>query len=135
MAAIHGAHKRDPINDEWWFFAEPNVNNKLLAQCYHDLALKHFISFRGIFKMVVAVLQDLRDELEVMGAEGEIDAQLLKFKLPAKEALAIWCRAREGLLRLAELYPEKREKIEAMVAEQQDVLLAMLERYERKGSD
>jgi len=36
------------------------------------------------------------------------------------------------LLWLAELCPEKREEIETQVAEQQDVLLAMFERYEQR---
>jgi hypothetical protein len=129
--AVHGAHKRDPVSGEWWFFAEPNINNKLLAQTYHDLALRHFISFRGIFRMIVAVLQDLREIAE----EGECSFELAdKFKLPIEEALAIWMRSREGLLRLAELFPERAEEIEAQVAEQQEVFFAMLERYERKWS-
>ena len=44
----------------------------------------------------------------------------------------IWMRSREALLRGAELFPEKREKFEAAVAEQEDVLLAMIERYGRR---
>jgi hypothetical protein len=129
--AVHGAHKRDPINAEWWFFAEPGINNRELAQRFHDLALAHFISFRGIFKMIVAVLQEYRELAE----ESECNLELAnKFKLPIAEALSVWMRSREGLLRLAELLPERAEEIEAQVAEQQEVFFAMLERYERKWS-
>jgi hypothetical protein len=133
--ATHGAHRRDPITGEGYTFVDPNGRTEWTAQRYYELATRHLISFKAIFKMVAAVLQgyyDLQAELEAMRKELERDEDLLRLKLPIKEALAIWCRAREGLLRLAELFPDRRKKIVAQVAENEDVLLAMLERYERK---
>ena len=82
--------------------------------------------------MIVATLKehyDLAKELDAMGEGLKRDADLLQFQLPIEEALAIWARGREGLLHLAELFPAKQEKIEAAIAEQEEVLLAMLERY------
>ena len=108
------------------------------AQRYYELAIKYFVSFREIHQMVVAMLSELVDlkllyEVEVIGANAERNRMHLQnHMLPVKEALIIWMRSRDGLLRLAELFPDRREKIEAQIAEQQDVLLAMFERYEQR---
>jgi hypothetical protein len=131
------AHQRDPVGGEWWYFVDRLIDGdgEKEARRWYDLAIRYQITFKEIFNMIVAALQehyDLQKEFEEIGEEGKRNADLLRLKLPIQEALQIWKRSRDGLLRLAELCPDKREKIEAAVAEQQDVLLAMFERYERK---
>jgi hypothetical protein len=90
--------------------------------------------------MAVQVLGELID-LEKVREIDALNAQAKRFtralsstvvKLPIKEVLMIWMRSREALLRGAELFPERRKMFEAAVAEQEDVLLAMIERYGRK---
>ena len=132
-------HQRDPITGESWMFVEGKDSGAKDAQRYYELAVKYFVSFREIHQMVVTMLNELVDlkllyEVEVIGASAERNRMHLEnHMLPIKETLIIWVRSREALLRLAELFPERREKIEAQVAEQQDVLLAMLERFERRA--
>jgi hypothetical protein len=129
-----GTHQRDPVSRDWWFFFEGDHEKD--ARTYYELALRYQISFQGICTMAAALLKehyDLQKELDAIGEEAKRDAELLRsFKLPLEEVVAIWERSREGMLRLAELFPEKREKYEAGVREAQDVMLAIFERYERK---
>ena len=124
----------------WWLFLAAWITrNHSQDIAAYELAVKYFVSFREIHQMVVTMLNELVDlkllyEVEVIGASAERNRMHLEnHMLPIKETLIIWVRSREALLRLAELFPERREKIEAQVAEQQDVLLAMLERYERRA--
>jgi hypothetical protein len=131
------AHQRDPVGGEWWFFVDHLIegDGEKDARRFTELALRYQVSFQGILNMIVEALKehyDLARELDAMRKEIKRDADLFHFELPIAEALAIWERSREGLLRLAELFPEKREKFEAAVVEHQDALLALLERYERK---
>ena len=39
-----GAHKRDPISREWFFFADPNDKNEWTARRYTELALRYQIT-------------------------------------------------------------------------------------------
>jgi hypothetical protein len=129
----HCTPKRDPINGESWLFIEGEDGGAKDAQRYYELAVRHRISFKGIFAMLVACLQTLRDELDAIAEEGERDAQLLgTLKLPIVELIQIWARSRDALLWLAQTHPERREKIEAQIAEQEAVMIAMLERYEQR---
>jgi hypothetical protein len=130
---MRGVHKRDPWTGKDFFFADNDGKNEWTAQRYHELALKYFVSFREIHQMITAVLEKIVVETEAFGDEVERDHQLLKLNLPMQEYLEIWCRSREGLLRMAEMFPEKRQELEAVVVEQQEKFLAMLERYAGKS--
>jgi hypothetical protein len=43
---VHGAHKRDPLTGEDFFFADADGKNEWTAQRYHELATNHFITSR-----------------------------------------------------------------------------------------
>ena len=135
-------HQRDPVSGEDWFFVDDLVGGDGArdAQRYYELALRHCLTFREIHHMVMQVLGELID-LEKVREIDALNAQAKRFtralsstvvKPPIKEVLMIWMRSREALLRGAELFPERRKMFEAAVAEQEDVLLAMIERYGRK---
>jgi hypothetical protein len=137
-----GTHQQDPISGECWFFGEGEDDDGARdAQRYYELALRHCVTFREIHHMAVQVLGELIDlekvrELDALNAQAKQFTRALSstvVKLPIKEVLMIWMRSREALLRGAELFPEKREKFEAAVAEQEDMLLAIIERYGQKA--
>ena len=54
-----------------------------------------------------------------------------KFTLPAEQLVRIWMQSLEALHRQAQIVPEVREKNEAFIAEQYEVMVAMLEKYQR----
>jgi hypothetical protein len=135
-----GTHQQDPVSGDWWFFGEGEDDDGAKdAQTYYALALRHCLTFREIHHMVVQVLGELIDlekvrEIHALNEQAKQYSRLLSSnKLPIKEVLMIWMRSREALLRGAELFPEKAEKFKAAVAEQEDMLLAIIERYGQKA--
>src|SRR5262249_44977522 len=136
-AVMIGAHRRDPITDESFFF-----ETKKEAEIYLELAVTYLVSFREIYRMAMTVLHgpeamndnfDLHKELRLLSFEGEQDAELLKFDhLPPEELIEIWMRSRRALQRIANFPPHRREKIEAFLDESEVEMIAMLERHERK---
>lgn len=134
-----GAHLRDPITRESFFFESQRE-----AQIYLELAITYFVSFREVYRMSNAVLHgpealndnfDLHKELRLLGEEGKRDAELFKFDLPPEELLAIWMRSRRALQRLANFLPYRREKIEAFLAESEAEMIGILESHERVGRE
>jgi uncharacterized protein (DUF433 family) len=109
------------------------------ARAYYELAIRYWISFMEIHRMIRAALFgpegfdnkfDLMKELRQLGEEGEQDAELLaNFDLPSEEVFQIWLRSRQSLQRLANFFPLRREKIEAAIAEQEEVMIAILEQH------
>src|SRR6516164_1960833 len=113
MAA--GAHKRDPITNEAYFFVE----GERLAQICFDIAITHLISFARIFRMACLALSgpegqngknlDLLEELRDIGVEGKRNSDLMKsFALPVAELMKVWAQSRTALLRLAQIFPDRR---------------------------
>jgi hypothetical protein len=136
-------HQRDPVSGEDWFFVDDLIlgDGRKDAQTYYELALRYCLTFREIHAMAFAVLGELIDlervrELDTLRAQAKQFTRALSstvVKPPIKEVLMIWMRSREALLRGAELFPERREMFEAAVAEQEDMLLAIIERYGQKA--
>jgi hypothetical protein len=131
-------HQRDPVGGEVWIFFEGEDSGASDARRYYELAVRHQISFRGIFNMLVATLRvlydyDLEKELRELCEEGEHNISLMrKFALPAGQLVRIWLAGLEALHRQGEIVPELREKNEAFIAEQYEAMVAMLEKYQRK---
>ena len=131
---------RDPVGDEVWIFFEGEDSGASDARRYKELALKYQITFREIFNMLVATLQALKDldkefkdELLVLEEEGKQNLALMKkFTLPLEQLVRIWLAGLEALRRQGEIVPEVREKNEAFIAEQYEVMVAMLEKYQQK---
>ena len=141
----HSTHQRDPISGESVSFLDERDGGKRLAQIYFELAVKHYITFGEIFRMAMVAKhgpdawdwqheeRDLRKAVQKLTLEVEHDAELMrKFDLPIEELVAIWRRGRDGLLRYANFFPNRREKIEAFLAEREAVMIAMLERHEKR---
>ena len=134
--------QRDPMTGESVSFLDERDDGKRLAQIYFELALKHYITFGEIFRMAMVAKhgpeawdwrdeeRDLRKVMQKLTLEAERDAELMrKFDLPIEELVAIWRRGRDGLLRYANFFPNRREKIEAFLAEREAAMIAMLERH------
>jgi hypothetical protein len=134
--------QRDPITGRSVSFGDERDDGKRVAQIYFELAVKHYITFGEIFRMAMVAKhgpeawdwrdeeRDLRKAVQKLTWEAERDAELMsKFDLPIEELVAIWRRGRDGLLRYANFFPNRREKIEAFLAEREAVMIAMLERH------
>ena len=137
--------QRDPMTGESVSFLDERDNGKRLAQIYFELALRHYITFGEIFRMAMVVKHgpeawDWRDEerdllkaMQKLTWEAEQDAELMrKFDLPIEELVAIWRRGRDQLLRCANFFPNRREKIETFLDEREAAMIAMLERHEQR---
>jgi uncharacterized protein YecA (UPF0149 family) len=134
---VRGFNTRDPVTGTSTFFTVEKI-----GRMYLELAQTHWVSFTEISRMVMATLYgpealndnfDLKKELRLLAEEGEHDAELLRnFDLPPEELFRVWRRSRRALRRLANFIPNRRETIKAMIAEQEDVMTAILERHERK---
>jgi hypothetical protein len=132
-------HQRDPVSGECWFFVDDLMlgDGEKDARRFYELAVRHQITFREIFNMAVAVLRalydyDLEKELRELEDEGKRNIELMqKFTLPAEQLVRIWMQSLEALHRQAQIVPEVREKNEAFIAEQYEVMVAMLEKYQR----
>jgi hypothetical protein len=107
---------------------------------YHTLAQRYQLSILDICTMLTLAVYgpDVEPETELTERtrELECDAALLKLALPIDEAVAIWLRAREGLQWSAANCPdpERRAKIEAFIAAQEDRMAALRERLERRNA-
>jgi hypothetical protein len=141
-----GTYQRDPITGESVLFVDERDDGRRVAQIYFELALKHYITFGEIFRMAMVAKHGLeawdwqheeRDLLKVLQKltwEAEHDAKLMsKFDLPIVELMEIWRRGRDGLLRYANFFPNRREEIEAFLAKREEVMIAMLERHEKRA--
>ena len=119
-----GMHVHCPIADDALFMVDEDDHTVGL---YHTLACRYQISILDICKMLGYALYGPDDEaanspeVEIKDRirDFERDANLLKLELPIEEAIAIWMRAREGLQWLADHCPERREEIEAFLAERE----------------
>jgi hypothetical protein len=133
-------HIRDPIGGEAWFFVDDLMmgDGEKDARTFYELAIRHQISFKGIFAVLLAVMQvlhdyDLAKELRALCKEGERNIDLMKkFELPAEQLVRIWMQSLEALHWEAEVLPEVRERNERFIAEQYEAMIAMLERHQRR---
>jgi hypothetical protein len=121
-----------PVDRKWLWMTDEDEHT---ASLYREVALLYRISVWEQMKMLSDILlgpndpnhpdylpkREMLQHLKV----AKRDADLLKFELPLTEALAIWSRAKEGLLCYAELYPERRAEIEAFLAERDKAMLAL----------
>jgi hypothetical protein len=126
------AHLRDPIDDTSTSFASATD-----AQRFLELVTRYFLTFKEIHMAMMAVLKqqpgwNVYEEMQEMAEELDRFERLLNLKLPPKAAAEIIARSIECLKRLAELFPEQRAQIEVTVAETQGVVMALLEKQERK---
>jgi hypothetical protein len=132
--AHHAAHKRDPITNESYTF----LDGEATARRYFELAVTYWATFKEIHMLAIAALRELGVDFSRAQEFEEMERELTRFEqrlgqqLPLRELIVIWSRSREGLLRCAELFPERSEEILAQVAQHEDVLLALLERHERR---
>jgi hypothetical protein len=138
----YGTRQRDPITRQSVLFVDERDEGKRVAQIYFELAVKHYITFAEIFRMVMVAKhgpeawdwqdeeRDLLKVVQKLTLEVERDAELMRrFDLPIEELVAIWRRGRDRLLRFANFFPDRRERIEKFLAEQEASMIARLERH------
>lgn len=133
------AHKRDPVTG-----TSASFETEEDARLYFELAVTYWMSFTEIYRMVIGALHgpealndnfDLLKELRLIGEEGKQDAKLLaNFDLPPEELFAVWLRSCRAMQRLANFFPNRREKIETAIAEQEGAMLSILQRHERRSA-
>ena len=145
----YGTRQRDQITGESVLFVDERDDGRKVAQIYFEVAAKYYLTFGEIFRMAMVARhgpeawdwqheeRDLRKVMQKLTLEAEQDAELMRRPdLPIEELIAIWRRSRDALLRYANFFPDRREKIEAFLAEQEAVMIALLERHEkRRGND
>lgn len=132
----------DPITGVNTFFTSSDddvFTGERLAEIYLTIALKHSVTFREIFMAFQFTMHgpealaddfDLKRELRSIDREAEEDLELMtSFDLPFGQRVQLFERARIRMLRLADFFPERREKYLASVAEHDAMLVAALNKY------
>ena len=117
------ASYRDPVDGGSVSFLDEDGPYE--ARLWLEISQRHWLTAREIYEVLQPTLAD-SDERQQGPDELQRDANLLKLPLPMEEALAIWERARDFLLRCAEhSNGERRAKIERFLAER-DAAMAKL---------
>src|SRR5262249_43344458 len=146
----HYINLRDPISGKTdnLFGCGPELRGEWVAEVYMVLALKYEVTFKEIIRMAMVALHGPEawandfniDKLDKIMRDlifdAERDHELMdNFKLPLAEYLKIWLRGREALLRYAQWFPDKREGVEAFLAEQEAEMIALVERAEKRRTN